>query len=189
MAFSLEVLRGNPDFVALFAKKAEVIRVDKANLVKAASEYQVKYADQIREGTEKKRLLLEEGARKGLKEEEVFKNYQVFIPNNQTPILNYLYFLLCEKDYSPSNAKQICEQYEKEHGHEIDMETAQKTAAALPNMVSYVYCNIGDDTFSTIKKLKSLAGSANESEAFSAYRKCLEMCKKYGLEFDKVPTN
>lgn len=189
MSFSLETLRGNPDFAALFAKKAEVIRTDKSNLLNAAKEYQAKYSQEIREGTEKKKLLLAEGAKKGLREEDIFKDYTVFIPNDRTPILNYLYFLLRENDYSPANSKVICEQYEKEYGHQIDTETATKTAPNLPNMVSYIYCNIGDDTFATIKKLKTLAASGNEAEGFAAYRKCIELCKKYNLEFDKIPTN
>ena len=79
--------------------------------------------------------------------------------------------------------------YEKEYGTQIDTEICEKTAPSMPNMISYVYCNIGDDTFSTIKKLKTLAASANEAEGFAAYRKCVEMCRKYNLEFDKIPTN
>jgi hypothetical protein len=95
--------------------------------------------------------------------------------------------MLREHDYSPADSKIICERYEKEFGHVV--EASDKTAEALPNMVSFVYCNIGDETFSTIKKLKTLSKSDNESEAFSAYRKCMEMCKKYNLEFDRIPTN
>ena len=187
MSFSLETLRGNPDFVKLFAKKAEVIKIDKSNLLSAAKEYQNKYDKDINEGTEKRKMLLTDGEAKGLKPDEVFRDFTVFIPDKKTPILNYLYFLLREKDYSPADSKIICEKYEKEYGHII--EDVDKTATPLPGVVSYIYCNVSDDTFSTIKKLKTLAGSSNEAEGFAAYRKCIEMCKKYGLEFDKVPTN
>ena len=38
-----------------------------------------------------------------------------------------------------------------------------------------------------IKKLKALSRSSNESEAFQAYRKALELCKEYNLEFDRIP--
>ena len=47
MSFSLETLRGNPYFVKLFAKKAEVIKIDKSNLLSAAKEYQNKYDKEI----------------------------------------------------------------------------------------------------------------------------------------------
>jgi hypothetical protein len=185
MSFSLEILRNNPDFAALFAEKAEVIRVDKANLLSAAKEYQSKYAAEINEGTERRKMLLEDGKRKGMKPDEVFKDYTVFIPASNTPILNYLFFMLREHDYSPTDAKVICEQYNREFGHVV--EEKDRTAEPLPNMVSFIYCNIGDETFATIKKLKALSKSDNEAEAFSAYRKCMEMCKKYKLEFDRIP--
>ena len=45
------------------------------------------------------------------------------------------------------------------------------------------------DLLEKIKKLKALSQSPNEKEAFLAYRKCLELCKKYDLEFDKIPCN
>lgn len=186
MSFSLEKLRDDPDFMGLFRQKANEIRETKANLLSAAQEYQVKYKEEIREGTKKRQLLLEEGAKKGLKEEEVFHNYSIFIPNDRTPILNYLFFMLREKDYSPADSKRICEEYEREHGHIV--EDIGETAKTLPNMVSFVYCNIGDETFATIKKLKTLSRSPNEKEGYAAYRKCLEMCEKYNLEFDKIPT-
>jgi hypothetical protein len=43
------------------------------------------------------------------------------------------------------------------------------------------------DMFVKIKKLKALSKSPNENEAFLAYRLALKLCKKYGLEFDKIP--
>jgi hypothetical protein len=42
-------------------------------------------------------------------------------------------------------------------------------------------------TFQKLKKLKALAKSDNEEEAFLAFRKCMELCKKFNLEFDKLP--
>ena len=132
-------------------------------------------------------MLLEDGARRGVSADDVFKDFTVFIPAKNTPLLNYLFFLLRENDYSPAESKVICEKYEKEFGHVV--EEKDPTAESLPNMVSFVYCNIGDETFATIKKLKTLADSANEQEALQAYKKCREMCKKYNLEYAKIPTN
>jgi hypothetical protein len=187
MTFSIELPRNDPDFLGLFKKKANEIRETKANLLSAASEYQSKYANEINEGTEKRKLLLEEGKKKGLKEEDVFRDYQVFIPNAATPILNYLFFMMREKDYSPSDAKTICEAWEKEHGSLI--EEADVSSAAVPNSTSFIYVNIGDETFSTIKKLKTLSYSRNTAEADVAYKKCIDLCRKYSLEFDKIPVN
>ena len=53
----------------------------------------------------------------------------------------------------------------------------------------FVYGNMDHATFKKLKKLKALSQSDNEKEAFLAYRKCLELCRKYGLEFDKIPCN
>jgi hypothetical protein len=54
-------------------------------------------------------------------------------------------------------------------------------------MVEYLYGHITLDMFNKIKKLKALSKSPNESEAFQAYRKALELCKEYNLEFDRIP--
>ena len=41
--------------------------------------------------------------------------------------------------------------------------------------------------FDKIKKLKALAQSNNKNEAFLAYSKAIELCKEYGLNYDKIP--
>jgi hypothetical protein len=56
-----------------------------------------------------------------------------------------------------------------------------------PDMVSYLYGNITLDTFNKIKKLKALSKSPNEKEAFLAYRKAMDLCKEYNLDFDRIP--
>jgi len=38
-----------------------------------------------------------------------------------------------------------------------------------------------------IKKLKVLSRSDNENEAAAAFLKCRELCKTYGLDYDRVP--
>ena len=53
----------------------------------------------------------------------------------------------------------------------------------------FIYGSLTTDEFKKIKKLKALSRSGNEEEAFLAYRKALELCKKYHLEFDKIPCN
>ena len=54
-------------------------------------------------------------------------------------------------------------------------------------MVEFLYGNTTLEKFNLIKKLKHLAQSPNENEAFQAYRKAMELCKEEGLEFDKIP--
>ena len=44
-------------------------------------------------------------------------------------------------------------------------------------------------SYSTLKKLKTMAMSENEKEAFVAFRKGREMAQKYGLDWDKIPYN
>jgi hypothetical protein len=53
----------------------------------------------------------------------------------------------------------------------------------------FIYGNMDHATFKKLKKLKALSQSDNEEEAFLAYRKCLELCRRYSLEFDKIPCN
>jgi hypothetical protein len=54
-------------------------------------------------------------------------------------------------------------------------------------MVEYLYGNITLDMFNKIKKLKALSKSPIDAEAFAAYRKALELCKEYNLDFDRIP--
>jgi ligand-binding sensor domain-containing protein len=56
-----------------------------------------------------------------------------------------------------------------------------------PDMVNFLYGNITLDMFNKIKKLKALSKSPNEREAFLAYRKAIELCKQYNLDFDRIP--
>jgi hypothetical protein len=55
-----------------------------------------------------------------------------------------------------------------------------------PDMVGFLYGNITLDMFNKIKKLKALSKSPHEGEAFAAYRKALELCKEYQLDFDRI---
>lgn len=199
-SFSLEKLREDPDFAALFAKKAEDIKKNKADLVEAARTYQGKYKQEIEEGTKKRQLMLTEGKKRGLTEDEIFRDNQLFIPTAQTPILNYLYFLLREEhdhsaaikvlraaDELDTEFTLLKEEYEKKYGAEAHRD--HEAPKEVPNMISYIYGNIGDDTMATLKKLKTLAMGENEKEAFVAFRKGREMAQKYGLDWDKIPYN
>lgn len=197
-SFSLDKLKDDPNFTQLFAKKAVDIRKNKVDLLEAAKSYQSKYEDEIARGTVKQSLMLQEGRSKGLKDDEIFKDNSIFIPTKQTPILNYLFFLLRETKFQDvdisvlRNAEDVNkdiqllkEEYERKYGAQVHAEHKND----LPNMMGFIYKNIPDETFATIKKLKTMSQGENEQEAFLAYRKCLEYCKKYDLEFSQIPTN
>jgi hypothetical protein len=80
----------------------------------------------------------------------------------------------------------LLEQQNQKYGglqHESDTENTSEKA---PSMDEFIYGKMSHAEYQTIKKLKRLSQSDNQNEAFMAYRKCIEMCKKYNLEFDKV---
>ncbi len=198
--FSLDVLRSDPDFAALFGKRKDEVKQNKADLLEAAHRFQSKYASEIDDGTKKRQLLLEAGKSKGLSEEETFRDNQLFIPTKTTPILNMLFFLLREQGDLSANitvlreAKhlgidhaELREELEKLHGSELHEVVAM--AEALPNAKGFVYGKVGTEGFNVLKKLKTLASSKNEAEAFVAFRKGREIAERIGVEWDKIPIN
>ena len=58
-----------------------------------------------------------------------------------------------------------------------------------PNsMVEYLYGSLTLDQFDILKKLKALAmANTNPHESFLAWKKGNELCKKFDLEWDKIP--
>ena len=68
-------------------KKIAEVKQNKASLLTKANEYQQKYSDEIEKGTLQRALLLEDGKRKGLKEDEIFKGNEIFIAKR---LFNYL---------------------------------------------------------------------------------------------------
>lgn len=218
MQFSLSLLQNDPDFAALFKKKTEVVKKDKTNLVSAATSYNESHRQEIEEGTLKRALMLEEGKRNGLSEEEVFHGNSLFIPTRQTPILNFLYFMMRSEERTsqkqviveklmsmyqlfvekegPEQAerkmKLLLEEEERlmrteKEDHTVHARHKGEGEKEYQDVVGFLYGNITQDTFVKIKKLKALSRSQNKQEAFSAYTKCLELCERHGLEFDKVP--
>ena len=186
------------DFIKRMSDKKKNIEKDKAGIIAAANQYAKKYEKQINEGTEKRKLLIEDGKRKGLTAEESMKNMAVFIPDKNTPILNMLYFLLHEYD-GASEAIQVLRE-EKDRNINFDQLknnlnekfgglSIDDIEQDIPEILEYVYENVTTEIFKKVKKLKALSRSPNKQEAFAAYTKCMELCEKYGLEFDKIPCN
>lgn len=234
MSLSLmTIMREDPNFGKKFSKKINDIKQDKQALLSAADEYGQKYQAEIIEGTRNRALLLTEGAKQGLTEQQVMQEYGKFIPTVYTPILNFLYFMFREtenvdapkyrqrdaineilvksnqlshddedeRDLSNSEITELLNNtYEElrkemlvdERRHEVNKQfmAEERETAKLketPEMVEYLYGEITLDMFNKIKKLKALSKSPNEKEAFQAYRKAIELCKEYNLEFDKIP--
>lgn len=202
----MAILRNDPDFAGGLAAKTEAVKKDKAGLKHAAETYTQKYEKEILEGTKKRQLLIAEGQANGLTEAEVFKGNNRFLPTVHTPILNFLYFMFRdEANDERERIKTLTENYIKEFGYEnivkamesdvddtkdVTLEDILSNDTNQPEeMESFIYGNMTHAEFKKIKKLKALTHSPNEKEAFLAYRKCQELCKKYNLEFEKIPCN
>jgi len=206
----VSIISNNPDLSKVLAKKVQEVKKDKQSLVDAAESFSKANKEEILEGTRKKSLLLTDGARKGLKEEDVMKDYGKFIPTVHTPILNLLYFILRESKEDSARVQKFChelnrqsghmdielsdiddvsllvENYNKQYGHLKDDESLSDNIEVIPEMEKYLFENCTYDVFCKIKKLKKMMESPFEDEANSAYKKCREMCDKHKLDFDKI---
>lgn len=186
----MSIIGSDPDFGRRISKKVEEIKHDKKNLLNAADDYGQKYKDEILEGTEKRNRMLTEGAAHGLSEEEVISQYGRFLPSIYTPILNLLYFMLRESDedphYGPTHYKER-DKLDKQFGSLREDDIEKTVLKDTPDLEEFLYGNVTFDMFDKIKKLKALAQSSNKQEAFLAYSKAIELCKEYGLNYDKIP--
>jgi hypothetical protein len=174
--------------------------LDKENIVDAANSFSKKYKTEIALGTKKMQKLLEEGKNKGLTDEQVISQAG-FMPTVRTPILNMLYFLAREHpdadkiDYNRMftdvgrDTQEAINENNKKYGGEYYDDKESYGSENSPTMDSFIYGNMTNDMFNKIKKLKALSRSPQKAEAFAAYSKCMELCKEYGLEFDKIPCN
>lgn len=187
----VSILRNDPDFAEALSRKKAAVKKDKQSLVNAAETYVKKYEQEVIDGTRRKAKLLSEGESNGLTEEEVMKDFGKFLPTVQTPILNLLYFLLRESEEIDRDLYKLRDDYNVKYGglEDRESEVLSENLDEPPPMFEYLYANMTLETFNKLKKLKALSKSPNEEEAFLAYRKCLALCKKYNLDFDKIPCN
>ena len=207
----LKILQKDELFKDLLKKKTENVKKDKQSLLNTATLYTQKYSREIEEGTLKRQKLLTEGKEKGLTEEEVFRNNTTFYPTKYTPILNFLFFTFREEANENTvkmQLEELTQYYIEKFGYEGFIKKLEEGSTYtrevyaedlddiltddtndIPSSDSFIYGTMDHAMFKKIKKLKALSQSPNEKEAFLAYRKCLELCKKYDLEFDKIPCN
>lgn len=178
------------------------ISEDKQKIKKLTETYNTKYEEKIAEGTLKKQLLLENGRKRGLTEEETLTEYGKFLPSVQTPILNFLFFFMEDEgnmqEFLTDSGDFISSDKFENKKNELntkygllteDYYTDDKAGSNVeaPNWDEVMYGNMTYDIFKKIKKLKALSKSDNPNEAFEAYSMCMKFCKKYDLDFDKIP--
>jgi hypothetical protein len=179
-------------------EKSKKVLKDALNLRSRANDYNTNYSQEIKEGTEKRQLLLTEGLSRGLTPDSIDFGPN-FIPSEKTPVLNFLFFTLRdefggditalreEKDLG-KDSKELLEHYNKQISDGPVENKLDKFENPLqPNLGKYIYGDVDVDMFEKIKKLKSLSNSPNESEAFSAYRMAKKLCEKHKLDFDRIP--
>jgi hypothetical protein len=188
----------SPDFHQRIDNQKKLIARDTNNMLGKATEYSQKYETEIAEGTEKRRLLIETGIERGGSPEEVVTSYGVFIPDKKTPILNMLHFLTQEYE-GASDAVQILREDKDKNINYNQLKTGlnekfggltvEDIEQDIPDILEYVYENVTTEIFKKIKKLKTLAtDNPRTPEQYAAYGKAMELCKKYKLSYDKLPT-
>jgi hypothetical protein len=177
------LIKNDPALSERIQRIAEEVKEDNQKIKSFSESYNQKYKKEIIAGTAKKHLLLEEGKRRGLTVQEVEQS-SGFIPSIYTPILNWLFFFILE---GRNPEREIRREQEDERYRLLVEEREVRNIEKVPEMETYVYGNITASSFQTLKKLKRLSKSPNEHEAFAAYRKCLELCKEYKVEFDRIP--
>ena len=201
----MAIMRESPDIAKRLEQGTKEVRQSKANLMAAASDLNERYNEEIEEGTRKRQLLLENGKAQGMSEEDILGGYGKFLPSRQTPIMNFLFFLMRDGNrpdwlgiqknlnesyghIDPVVADAVSEEeLDRVYGQMIHDDEKYDHVKEPKEMDTFIYGDMSHPMFVKIKKLKALSKSPNENEAFLAYRLCMKLCKKYGLDFDKVP--
>ena len=206
----------NDDFNFASLKQAkEDTKKSKATIDQNAKDYTEKYKERIEEGTRKKMKLLEQTGldANSPQAEDYFKQNEQFFLTKDTPILNFLYLLNEEYDDINSNFDKLKDEYEHKYGNLVhkDIDTSAlkndkaklleeiaegsdkltddwETGEHVPHMDKYIYQNMDAGTFGKLKKLKALSMSDNEQEAKAAWVKCMELCNRFNLKFQDIPS-
>lgn len=182
----VSLIKDNPDYIDRIQELAVEVKKDKSKILSMASKYNNKYEKQISEGTKKRQLLLAERVNHGQSPEEAERSLG-FIPSIYTPILNWLYFFMMEEQI-PEKELLRSEQ-EEQYRHLLHENVNVKGMDNVPDVfVVLSGKNISYENFKTLKKLKQLA-TKNDSinESIQAYKKCLQLCEKFDIDFNKIP--
>ena len=178
------LIRDDPRLVQRIREIKKEVERDTEKIKTISDEYNRRFKKEILEGTAKRHILIEEGRRRGKSPDEIEMS-SGFIPSIYTPILNWLFFFMNEG----RNVKReiLREELDETYRTLIYDDDEVELEEKVPDMLTYIYGNVTLEKFQTLKKLKRLSRSPNEHEAFAAYRKCLELCKEYKIEFDRIP--
>lgn len=181
----VSLIKDNTDYLDRIHDIANEVKKDKTKILSMAEKYNTKYKTQISEGTKKRQLLLTERIDGGQTKEEAERNMG-FIPSIYTPILNWLYFFMAEENIP--ERELLRESQEKEYRHLLHESQNVDGMEKVPEAFVFLSGKVTHDQFKRLKKLKRLSHSPNENEAFAAYRKCLQLCEAFEVNFDKIPT-
>ncbi len=215
----ITLLKNDPDFSGALQKRRESVKKDKQSLLEFSKLYNTDYQKEIEEGEKLRNRLLTEGKEKGLTEEQIFKGNKSFIPTVRTPILNFLYFMLRDEERcgEKKTIQESIEETLKQYGYEktpevqkyidgiiqnfetektldelgdsINFEDIINTSHDVPDIGEFLYGHLTIKEFNTVKKLKALSRSENPDEAARAFTKCMELCRRYNIEYDRIPCN
>lgn len=173
----------------------------------SASQANEAYTAEIEDGTKKKQLLIEAGSY-GRNQDDERSALDVFVPANDTPILNFLYFSERDGKYEKNitfnrRAEDVGEvdilrtQLDEEFGKAFDSYELSQTQSdefvksefknEIRDFESFLYSKGDYDTFKKLKKLKNLAKSSDSHEAKLAEERCRQLCTKYKIDFDRIP--
>lgn len=100
-------------------------------------------------------------------------------------LMDDLTILLQEKTSSTDARANVNRMFEEENESRPSDESVE--CKEIEDVSQFLYGNLTLDQFNKIKKLKALAQSENEEEAFQAYRKAIQLCKENNLEYDRIP--
>jgi hypothetical protein len=181
------ILSHDPDYAERLKEISEDFKIRQQKMMLLAEEINRENSDQIQSHAPKH-----------------YQEGQGFLPAKQTPILNMLYFLLEDKNIPDFENWRL--DTLREMGHSTDDvftedemnqkygslshdENVNDNTEELPHMETFIYENLTLDQVERVKKLKALSMSSNENEAMLAYVAGKAMCKKYNLDFDRIPCN
>jgi len=211
----MAIMRDDPNMAKRLEQGRKEVEQTKDTLKENAAIFSEMYKEEIAEGTRKRQLLLSNGAREGKNESQVLQEFGKFLPSKETPIMNFLFFFMRDgahpdwlgiqkkmftdfghdKETGTPTAKVVEhvaqavteDELEQIFGLLVHEEEKYSNVQEPAELDKYIYGNMSHGMFVKIKKLKALSRSGNENEAFLAYRLALKLCKKYSLEFDKIP--
>ncbi len=215
----MAILRDDPDYAAALKKRGDDLESDKNKLIQASNHYTERYQKEIEEGDRTFQKLLGEGKVNptGVEDENLrgkyiptkhtpILNYLFFAlrdedtgmpKQSREEAFNDFLKPFIEAGYEKSAlidlyikgmVQTLPDGYDDKEVDFSDVVTDDVTVTP-DEMEKFIYGSLTHNEFKKLKKLKALAQSDNEDEALLAKMKCLQLCKKWGMEYDRIPCN